>query len=227
VVIYETIEDAEKALAGTNGYRLEGRTIEVTPLRLKKLPSKLEHLKNRIKRQPTSGDVSGSEDGSGSIPACSPKSMIGTPPTPASALLGLSAAQQHQQQAAAAAAALQLQQGLMHGLHLHQQQLMMQQMQQQMAMQQMQHMMPPHMQMPAHCSMASAAAAAAAAAAMGAAPGGMGPGGMAGPMPGMRPGMPMHGMPAAMMPGMGREGMPMVRPNGEVVPPGLDLSFIS
>lgn len=56
VVIYETIEDAEKALAGTNGYRLEGRTIEVTPLRLKKLPSKLEHLKNRIKRQPVSGD---------------------------------------------------------------------------------------------------------------------------------------------------------------------------
>lgn len=29
VVIYETIEDAEKALVGTNGYRLEGRTIEV------------------------------------------------------------------------------------------------------------------------------------------------------------------------------------------------------
>lgn len=29
VVIYETIEDAEKALMGTNGYRLEGRTIEV------------------------------------------------------------------------------------------------------------------------------------------------------------------------------------------------------
>lgn len=85
VVIYETIEDAEKALAGTNGYRLEGRTIEVTPLRLKKLPSKLEHLKNRIQRQPTSGDGSGSEDGSGSIPACSPKSMIGTPPTPAAA----------------------------------------------------------------------------------------------------------------------------------------------
>eukprot|EP00775_Hariotina_reticulata_P004044 gene4044-4292_t len=57
VVIYETIEDAEKALAGTNGYRLEGRTIEVTPLRLKKLPSKLEHLKHRIKRQPLSGDM--------------------------------------------------------------------------------------------------------------------------------------------------------------------------
>lgn len=30
VVIYETIEDAEKALVGTNGYRLEGRTIEVS-----------------------------------------------------------------------------------------------------------------------------------------------------------------------------------------------------
>jgi chromosome segregation ATPase len=30
VVIYETIEDAEKALVGTNGYRLEGRTIEAS-----------------------------------------------------------------------------------------------------------------------------------------------------------------------------------------------------
>ena len=81
VVIYETIEDAEAALAATNGYRLEGRTIEVTPLRLKKLPSKLEHLKNRIKRLPASGgDCSGSEDGSGSIPACSPKSWHAATP---------------------------------------------------------------------------------------------------------------------------------------------------
>ncbi len=41
VVIYETIEDAEASLASCNGYRLEGRAIEVTPLRLKKLPSKV------------------------------------------------------------------------------------------------------------------------------------------------------------------------------------------
>ncbi|KAI8472962.1 MAG: Metalloenzyme, LuxS/M16 peptidase-like protein [Monoraphidium minutum] len=70
VVIYETIEDAERSLQTLNGYRLEGRGLEITPLRLKKLPSKLEHLKNRIKRLPggppgAGGEMSGSEDGTG------------------------------------------------------------------------------------------------------------------------------------------------------------------
>jgi hypothetical protein len=212
VVIYETIEDAEKALVGTNGYRLEGRTIEVTPLRLKKLPSKLEHLKNRIKRQPLSGDMSGSEDGSGSIPACSPKSFVSTPTTPAALLMGLTG-----QQAAAAAAALQLQQGLMQGLQFQQQQYMLQQAQQQMAMQQM-HMM---RQLPAPCGMAAAVAAAAAAMAPGMAgmgvPG-MGAGGLS--LPGI-PGGDMHTAPS--VPGA----LAMGKPSREVVPPGLDLSFIS
>ncbi|GBF93238.1 hypothetical protein Rsub_05970 [Raphidocelis subcapitata] len=75
VVIYETIEDAERALATLNGYRLEGRALEVTPLRLKKLPSKLEHLKNRIKRLPAGpggSDQSGSEDGGGATPGAGP-----------------------------------------------------------------------------------------------------------------------------------------------------------
>ncbi|KIZ03794.1 hypothetical protein MNEG_4162 [Monoraphidium neglectum] len=75
VVIYETIEDAERALRALNGYRLEGRALEITPLRLKKLPSKLEHLKHRIKRLPGApgdggcggggGGQSCSEDGGG------------------------------------------------------------------------------------------------------------------------------------------------------------------
>lgn len=246
VVIYETIEDAEKALMGTNGYRLEGRTIEVTPLRLKKLPSKLEHLKHKIKRQPLSGDMSGSEDGSGSIPACSPKSIIGTPPTPAAtaaALMGLN--RHHQQQhaaAAAAAAAIQMQQGIMQGL---QQQLLLQQVQQQMAVQAhmaaaaaaAQAQMAP--QVP--CSMAAAAAAAAAvgmgpgmsgpssaqhAAMMRAAAAGMGPMGPGGAMAGMPYGAPGGPRPGAPYPSF--DGMhPLVKPNGEVVPPGLDLSFIS
>lgn len=244
VVIYETIEDAEKALVGTNGYRLEGRTIEVTPLRLKKLPSKLEHLKNKIKRQPLSGDMSGSEDGSGSIPACSPKSIIGTPPTPAAtaaALMGLNRHHQQQQHhaAAAAAAALQLQQGIMQGL---QQQMLLQQVQQQMAVQ-------------AHMAAAAAAAAqaqmaggpqgmAAAAAGMGHGHPGMGPppgsahhaammrAAAAGMGPGMHAGMPFP-PPGGPRPGAGYPALdgvphhPLVKPNGEVVPPGLDLSFIS
>lgn len=224
VVIYETIEDAEKALASTNGYRLEGRTIEVTPLRLKKLPSKLEHLKNRIKRQPLSGDVSGSEDGSGSIPACSPKSIVGTPPTPAAAaaaaaLMGLTPQQQQ-----AAAAALHLQQGFMQGLQLQQQHYFMQQMQQQMAMQQM-GLVPPQ---PPVNTMAAAAAAAAAAASL--APGGMG--GVHHAMAaGMAAGLGVPGVPGGLMPGgvlPPAAGMPIARPNADgVVPPGLDLSFIS
>jgi hypothetical protein len=278
VVIYETIEDAEKALAGTNGYRLEGRTIEVTPLRLKKLPSKLEHMKHRIKRQPLAGgEMSGSEDGSGSFPACSPKSLVSTPPTPAAAsaaaLMGLNHHQQHQQQAAAAAAAaLQLQQGFMQGL---QHQMLMQQVQQQMAVQA--HMaaaaaaaqarMPPP---PPHAA-AAAAMAAAAAAAMGSGGGAGGP--MAGGPHAFRGGMGhalghhAHHHPGARGPfppplghhgaiggprtpphhggGFGSgpsshngvphqhahqphaEGGGGMRPGGDSMPAGLDLSFIS
>lgn len=216
---------------------------QVTPLRLKKLPSKLEHLKNKIKRQPLSGDMSGSEDGSGSIPACSPKSIIGTPPTPAAtaALMGLNRhhqQQQHAAAAAAAAAAIQLQQGIMQGL---QQQMLLQQVQQQMAMQAhmaaaaaaaQAHMGPP--QMPNMAAAAAAAAAASMAPGMGgptaammrAAAAGMGP--MCPPGPGMP-----YGAPGPMRP-PGPPGYPafdglhpMVKPNGEVVPTGLDLSFIS
>lgn len=206
VVIYETIDDAEKALASTNGYRLEGRTIEVTPLRLKKLPSKLEHLKNRIKRQPLSDDISGSEDGSGSIPACSPKSMVTTPVTPASAsVMGLTAQQQQ-----AAAAALQLQHGLMQGLQLHQQQMMLQQLQQQFAMQQM----GMGQVFPGPCGVAAAAA-------------GLTPCSMMGVQPAAT-GMSMPGL-ASMSRAMlsSSAGVPLVRPSNDgVVPPGLDLSFI-
>jgi len=120
VIIYETIEDAEKALLATNGYRLEGRTIEVTPLRLKKLPSKLEHLKNRIKRQPLSAEGSGSEDGSSFGSSCSSVGGLASPlahmgahpglPMHMAAGMGMAthahAAHAHAAAAAAAAAAM-------------------------------------------------------------------------------------------------------------------------
>lgn len=53
VIIFETIEAAEAALVALRGARVEGRHIEVTQLRMKKLPSKMEHLKGLIKRVPS------------------------------------------------------------------------------------------------------------------------------------------------------------------------------
>eukprot|EP00878_Enallax_costatus_P013343 GHUV01013950.1.p2 GENE.GHUV01013950.1~~GHUV01013950.1.p2 ORF type:complete len:198 (+),score=63.09 GHUV01013950.1:1032-1625(+) len=104
--------------------------IEVTPLRLKKLPSKLEHLKDRIKRQAVPGEASGSEDGTASMPDCTPRSSRGTPGTSAAEAPAAAGCvrqwplpQQQLQQAAAGPAAQLVQQ------------IMFQQIQQQMWMQ--------------------------------------------------------------------------------------------
>lgn len=245
VVIYETIEDAERALAGTNGYRLEGRALDVTPLRLKKLPSKLEHLKGRIKRVPAVGDGSGSDDGSCSLRSvCSPKSSLaGTPPAvrgrgPCGGGGGPAAANA----AAAAAAAVALQSGLVHGLHAQaqaqQQLMMMQQLQHAAAMQQQLSLMTGghHAAAPqVPCGMAAAVGP------MGTMPvmhnGGLLPaaaGGHLGAPHSSAGGLPLHaggsGPPAALPPHM----MPphsgssmMARPASEMALQGLDLSFIA
>jgi hypothetical protein len=222
VVIYETIEDAERALLATNGYRLEGRAIEVTPLRLKKLPSKLEHLKGRIMRLPCSADGSCSEDGSSvSCATLSTPRMSGagslqgaatTPLAAAAAMAAAAAAQTHGQMplaaleqqinmaaAAAAAAAANMNMSMAAANNMNMA----------AAAHHFAAGMPPNL---AGMGLPLPPSAAAAAAALN----------MAGlPMPG-------YGMPMGMPPGMpfGFHG-PHGRAPGEGVPPGLDLSFLA